>query len=188
MTKLLVFALKVALVGTAIVTLSKFILIVARIWGSKWLMGSNISLLVFLSGNFDRLQSISEYNDNALACDAKMSTIHCTCVERFGIPLVWNEIIVINCNVIQCWKFCDYHQFLTKEYCIRRFSISNFPPDDSRINGKIKLTDKEVSGGKMNFNVNASFSCKFTVFILQDLHWRIGFPFTTSSHSLPIIQ
>jgi hypothetical protein len=31
MTKLLVFALKVALVGTAIVTLSKFILIVARI-------------------------------------------------------------------------------------------------------------------------------------------------------------
>ncbi len=63
-------------------------------------MGSNISLLVLLSGNFDRHQSISEYNDNPLACDAKMSTIQCTCVARFGIPLVRNERIVINYNVI----------------------------------------------------------------------------------------
>jgi hypothetical protein len=88
---------------------------------------------------------------------------------------IWNttslkERIVINCNVILHQIFFDYHQFRTKEYSIRRLSMSIFPPDDSRINGKIKLTGEEVSGGKMNFNVNALLSSKLSEFSEQGLH------------------
>jgi hypothetical protein len=171
-TKLLVLTLKDAIVGTAIVTLSMFILMVARIRGSKWLMGSNFSLFFLSSGNLDKLQFMSECNANPLALDPKNSTIHCTCVERFGMPLDSNANgIVRTFNFIHFGiELRHYHQFLMKEYWNWRLSKSTLPPVDFRIKGKIKLTGVEVNGGRINFNVNISPSCTLQVLCLQPLH------------------
>ncbi len=69
---------------------------------------------------------------------------------------------------------------------MRRLSKSMFPPVDNRSNGQIKLTGNEVSGGKINFNVNVPLSHKGKLLSLHVLQWRITFPFKTPSNSLPI--